>query len=67
VKLHAGFNTWTSSAMESYTIPSDGETWESGLIEVPFDGDYSQEACINVMIDEPRPLTILSVVPETTI
>lgn len=56
-----GFDTWTEANADTYAF---GSTWETTTIEVPFDGDYDLEACVNIFSTRPLPCTITLMVAE---
>ena len=59
--IKAGFDTWTAADADTYSF---GSTWETTDIEVPFNGDYDREACLNIFSDVPVPCTITLIVPK---
>lgn len=59
--LEAGYNTYDVTTTEEYSF---GATWVDDIIELPFNGSYDREACINIVSAEPYPCTITSITPK---
>jgi len=59
--IKAGFDTWTAAGADTYEL---GDVWVTDDIQVPFNGDYDLQACINIFSDLPLPCTISLIVTE---